>query len=129
MRFIYKNITEETKIVSLLSDDKASVSSIPLGAGARLEVENSNLDIYVPHILARLDENGNDISHIVLRNQELPKAETPAPAPQMQVMQVEQVNAPVIDAVPSSVEPPVGDAPPTDAAPVAPAAKKAAKGK
>lgn len=67
MRNIYKNITENTVILNLLSTDKTSVTSIPLGAGSRVEVENSNLDIYVPHMLARLDESGNDISHSVIQ--------------------------------------------------------------
>lgn len=67
MRYIYKNITPETKILTLLSEDKSSVSSVPLGANSRLEISNNNLDIYVPHILARIDEHGNDISHLVLR--------------------------------------------------------------
>lgn len=79
MRYIYKNITEETKILTLLSEDKASVSSVPLGSGARLEISNANLDIYVPHILARIDENGNDISHMILRAAEdKPVVEAPA---------------------------------------------------
>lgn len=94
MRYIYKNITEETKILTLLSEDKASVSSVPLGPGARLEISNANLDIYVPHILARIDEHGNDISHLILRAAE--DAAAKAPVVEAPVVKDEPVVVPVV---------------------------------
>lgn len=120
MRYIYKNITEETKILTLLSEDKASVSSVPLGSGARLEISNANLDIYVPHILARIDDNGNDISHMILRAAEdkpvvAPVVEAPAP-----------VNEPVVVPV---VLPVVTESAPTDEVAEAPVAEAPVAGK
>ena len=62
----YKNITNVTQILAVVSEDKTSVSHVPLDPGAVLEV-NANLDIYVPHILAKLDASDVNISHLVVK--------------------------------------------------------------
>ena len=103
MRFIYKNITETTQILTLLSDDKTQVTSIPLGAGARVEVSNGNLDIYVPHILARVDENGYDISHTVVQAvaADTKSAELSKSVPEKVVVANEPVVAPIAPVEPT----------------------------
>jgi hypothetical protein len=120
MRFIYKNITETTQIVTLLSDDKTQVTSIPLGAGARVEVSNGNLDIYVPHILSRIDENGYDISHSVVQ----------AAAADARNIETAKREAAKADEPILTSNPPIAPivVPPVDAAPVE-AAPKVKKGK
>ena len=69
MGFYYKNITSETRIIAVLSNNKTSVTHISLAPDARIEVATS-LDGYVPHVLAKLDANGRDISYEVVKVRE-----------------------------------------------------------
>ncbi len=66
MSFKYKNITNNTQILPIISEDKTSVSHISVEPGGIFEV-NVTLDTYVPHILAKLDDLGFNISHLVLK--------------------------------------------------------------
>jgi len=74
MRYTYKNITKTSQLLTLASQQRNSVAHIPLGAGSVIELSYPGLDLYIPHILARIDEGGNDITHIVLRDQATAKA-------------------------------------------------------
>ena len=69
MRYIYKNITKSLQLLTLASPLRNSVSQVPLGANATIELSYPGLDLYLPHILARLDEGSNNITHVVLREQ------------------------------------------------------------
>lgn len=73
MSFKYKNITNTTQILAIVSEDKTSVSHVSLEPGATLEV-NVNLDIFVPHILAKLDAEDVNISHLVIKARQELKA-------------------------------------------------------
>lgn len=66
MSFKYKNITNTTQTLAVVSEDKTSVSHMSVEPGAIIEV-NANLDIYVPHILAKLDASDVNISHLVTK--------------------------------------------------------------
>ena len=74
MPFIYKNITDKSQIIAVVSGDKTSVSHMSIAPGSTLELD-ACIDAYVPHILARIDAMGNDISHLVLDAKEKAKAE------------------------------------------------------
>lgn len=69
MRYIYQNKSDEPKVVTLVNELKTSISHIPMAAGARLELSYPGLDTFVPHVLARVNENGTDISHTVIAAQ------------------------------------------------------------
>ena len=83
MRYLYKNITTTGKLLSLLSQDRHSVSHIPVGPSTTIELEYPGLDLYLPHILALINESGQDITHLVLRELEENKkaASKVAPVP------------------------------------------------
>ena len=74
MRYIYKNITATSRLLSLVSQDSHSVSHVPIGAGTTIELSYPGLDLYLPHILARLNEGGQDITHLVLRSNAVTQA-------------------------------------------------------
>ena len=68
MVYTYKNITKTSQLLTLVSNQHNSVSHITVGVGATIELSYPGLDIYLPHILARLDEGKNNITASVLRN-------------------------------------------------------------
>ena len=70
MRYIYKNITAKSVLLSLASENKHSVSHVPIGPSSTIELSYPGLDLYLPHILARMNESGIDITHLVLRASE-----------------------------------------------------------
>jgi hypothetical protein len=55
-------------LLTLVSNQHNSVSHITVGVGATVELSYPGLDMYLPHILARLDEGKNNITATVLRN-------------------------------------------------------------
>ena len=65
--YIYKNITKTSQLLTLVSNQHNSVSHITVGVGATVELSYPGLDIYLPHILARLDEGKNNITAEVIR--------------------------------------------------------------
>jgi len=69
-RYIYSNRTEEIKIVTLISEARTSCNHLPMSPGSKIELNYPGLDMYVPHCLARLDEAGNDISYVVIKERE-----------------------------------------------------------
>ena len=68
MVYTYKNITKTNQLLTLVSNQHNSVSHITVGVGATIELSYPGLDMYLPHILARLDEGKNNITATVLRN-------------------------------------------------------------
>jgi hypothetical protein len=102
MGYIYKNITDKHQLIAVVNDAGTDVSHVPVGPGARIEVTRPTLDVYLPHVLARLNEAGNDITHIVMRQNEEYKAIRTADA-----KKVEQATTPVPAAPiqPSAAEP------------------------
>lgn len=68
MVYTYKNITKTSQLLTLVSNQHNSVSHITIGVGATIELSYPGLDMYLPHILARLDEGKNNITATVLRN-------------------------------------------------------------
>lgn len=99
MGFYYKNITGETKIIAVLSLNKSSVTHMSLAPDARIEVATS-LDGYVPHILAKLDADGRDLSYEVVKAREEAKAVVVE-----KVEEVKPINAPVEVPAPAPVTP------------------------
>ena len=69
MRYIYQNKSDQSKVVTLVNELKTSISHIPMAAGAKLELSYPGLDTFVPHVLARVNEQGTDISHTVIAAQ------------------------------------------------------------
>ena len=108
----YKNISGETKIIAVLSDSKTSVSHMSLAAGSIIEVSTS-LDSYVPHILAKLDGNGRDISSEVIREREAKRVKKIEVAPEEVKPEVKseekpiEVSKPEITVETKTQEPPV----------------------
>ena len=118
MQYTYKNITKTLHLLTLVSPQRNSVSHVPLGAGATIELSYPGLDMYLPHILARLDEGGNDITHIVLRQKE--NAKTLTKVGSKTVTETKKAEA-VTTNNPTAVNPNVKIVPAPDPAPVVPA--------
>jgi hypothetical protein len=95
MGYTYKNITDKHQLIAVVNDAGTDVSHVPVGPGARIEVSRPTLDVYLPHVLARLNEAGNDITHIVMRQNEDYKTIRAADAKKM-----EQVPTPVTTTLP-----------------------------
>lgn len=106
MSYIYKNITSEMHLIGVVNDSGTDVSHMPLAPGAQIEVSNTSLDVYMPHILARILPNGTDITYTVLRRKE---DVVEAPVVEAPVVEAPVVEAPVVEA--PVVEAPVVEAP------------------
>ncbi len=74
MSYVYKNITNQPQLIAVVNESRTDVSHIPLSPGARIELNEPTLDMYMPHILARLNGDGQDITHMILRQAEEQKA-------------------------------------------------------
>jgi len=77
--FYYKNISGDTQMIAILSNDGSSISHIPLLSGSNLDV-NVSLDHYVPHILHRFNGVGVDISNEIVKQRTERKAVVKEPA-------------------------------------------------
>ncbi len=71
MRYIYENRSDVAHVVTLVSENKSSISHIPMGPKSRLELSYPGLDVYVPHWLRRVNDAGMDISATIVANREL----------------------------------------------------------
>ena len=74
MRYIYENRSDVAHVVTLVSENKSSISHIPMGPKARLELPYPGLDVYVPHWLRRVNDAGMDISATIVASRELAPA-------------------------------------------------------
>ncbi len=74
MRYIYENRSDVAHVVTLVSENKSSISHIPMGPNARLELSYPGLDVYVPHWLRRVNDAGMDISASIVASRELAPA-------------------------------------------------------
>ncbi len=79
MSYTYKNITNSTQLLTLPSQQRNSVSHIHLAAGSTIELAYPGLDMYLPHILARMEGTAN-VTHTILRQNEATKAAAQAAA-------------------------------------------------
>lgn len=71
MSYTYKNITDQTHLIAVLNESRTDVSHIPVSPGAKIEVAEPTLDVYLPHILARMSSDGSqDITSQILRQNE-----------------------------------------------------------
>jgi hypothetical protein len=105
--FVYKNITKSLQTLTLVSAQRNSVTHVHIGPGSTIDLNYPGLDQYMPHILARLDEGGNDITHKILRkNAETPKVVAPAKPrplpPQNQVLTSEVAPGRYVDKTPTA---------------------------
>ena len=76
MRYIYENRSDVAHVVTLVSENKSSISHIPMGPKSRLELSYPGLDVYVPHWLRRVNDAGMDISATIVASRELAPAKT-----------------------------------------------------
>jgi len=89
MAYTYKNITKISQLLTLPSPQRNTVSHIHLAPNATIDLAYPGLDMYMPHILARMEGTTN-VTHIVLRQNDnakaaiqaasTPKTATPSPA-------------------------------------------------
>lgn len=138
MSYIYLNNTNQTRIITLVSENRSSASHITIAAGSKIELSYPGLDAYVPHMLLRINELGQNISYLVkpvITEKTRLKLAAEAEAKKEVKEEVKEVLVPAIEvavveepeevAVEEAVEEPVDVA--VDE--IAPVAKKSAKSK
>lgn len=73
MSYTYKNITKTTQLLTLPSAQRNTISHIHLAPNSSIDLSYPGLDMYMPHILARMD-GGINITHTVLRQNDNAKS-------------------------------------------------------
>ena len=111
MSYIYKNITSIPQLIAVVNESRTDVSHIPLSPGARIELNEATLDMYMPHILARINNDGQDITHMILRQAEEQKDSLARTAAAKEAFAAKSVVAPVVVEEVPVVAPVVVEAP------------------